>query len=210
MLKNIHVPGVSLTLQLTATILRITRVCILPGAAIFFEFKHYKPKKKFTSTKCFAFMEMDEIKPGPIVVELWVDPFCLPRLFLFFPFKSNICPPELQVQEAHRLQEEETATADQEAAVPPPPSDATHRQLRARRLQLLKHWGLLPYPPPPHPATLHPVSTPRHRFNSSRAKVGAEFTLVKPVPDIVGLPQLPKTGAAGDVCPDKRPHTCVL
>lgn len=40
------------------------------GAAIFFEFKHYKPKKKFTSTKCFAFMEMDEIKPGPIVIEL--------------------------------------------------------------------------------------------------------------------------------------------
>ncbi|RXM27915.1 Axin interactor, dorsalization-associated protein [Acipenser ruthenus] len=42
------------------------------GAAIFFELKHYKPKKKFTSTKCFAFMEMDEIKPGPIVIELWV------------------------------------------------------------------------------------------------------------------------------------------
>uniref|UniRef100_A0A8C6AE07 Axin interactor, dorsalization-associated protein n=1 Tax=Marmota marmota marmota TaxID=9994 RepID=A0A8C6AE07_MARMA len=36
------------------------------GAAIFFEFKHYKPKKSFISTKCFAFMEMDEIKPGPI------------------------------------------------------------------------------------------------------------------------------------------------
>lgn len=43
------------------------------GAAIFFEFKHYKPKKRFTSTKCFAFMEMDEIKPGPIVIELWVQ-----------------------------------------------------------------------------------------------------------------------------------------
>ncbi|XP_016399339.1 axin interactor, dorsalization-associated protein-like isoform X1 [Sinocyclocheilus rhinocerous] len=40
------------------------------GAAIFFEFKHYKPKKRLTSTKCFAFMEMDEIKPGPIVIEL--------------------------------------------------------------------------------------------------------------------------------------------
>ena len=25
------------------------------GAAIFFEFKHYKPKKRFTSTKCFCF-----------------------------------------------------------------------------------------------------------------------------------------------------------
>uniref|UniRef100_A0A2K6RYQ0 Axin interactor, dorsalization-associated protein n=1 Tax=Saimiri boliviensis boliviensis TaxID=39432 RepID=A0A2K6RYQ0_SAIBB len=37
------------------------------GAAIFLEFKHCNPKKWFTSTKCFAFMEMDEIKPGPII-----------------------------------------------------------------------------------------------------------------------------------------------
>nr|XP_056708530.1 axin interactor, dorsalization-associated protein isoform X2 [Euleptes europaea] len=44
------------------------------GAAIFFEFKHYKPKKRFTSTKCFAFMEMDEIKPGPMVIELYKKP----------------------------------------------------------------------------------------------------------------------------------------
>uniref|UniRef100_A0A3P9NS39 Axin interactor, dorsalization associated n=1 Tax=Poecilia reticulata TaxID=8081 RepID=A0A3P9NS39_POERE len=35
---------------------------------------HYKPKKRFTSTKCFAFMEMDEIKPGPIVIELYKKP----------------------------------------------------------------------------------------------------------------------------------------
>ncbi|XP_006824893.1 axin interactor, dorsalization-associated protein A-like [Saccoglossus kowalevskii] len=40
------------------------------GTAIFFEFKHYKPKKKFTSTKCFAFMELDEIKSGGCVIEL--------------------------------------------------------------------------------------------------------------------------------------------
>uniref|UniRef100_A0A8C7BDE7 Axin interactor, dorsalization associated n=1 Tax=Neovison vison TaxID=452646 RepID=A0A8C7BDE7_NEOVI len=46
----------------------------VPGAAIFFEFKHYKPKKRFTSTKCFAFMEMDEIKAGPIVIELYKKP----------------------------------------------------------------------------------------------------------------------------------------
>ncbi|NP_001083192.1 axin interactor, dorsalization-associated protein A [Xenopus laevis] len=44
------------------------------GAAIFFEFKHYKPKKRFTSTKCFAFMEMDEIKPGQTVIELYKKP----------------------------------------------------------------------------------------------------------------------------------------
>uniref|UniRef100_A0A7N5P4M1 Axin interactor, dorsalization associated n=1 Tax=Ailuropoda melanoleuca TaxID=9646 RepID=A0A7N5P4M1_AILME len=46
----------------------------VPGAAIFFEFKHYKPKKRFTSTKCFAFMEMDEIKAGPMVIELYKKP----------------------------------------------------------------------------------------------------------------------------------------
>ncbi|KAM9778636.1 axin interactor, dorsalization-associated protein [Syngnathus typhle] len=44
------------------------------GAAIFFEFKHYKPKKRFTSTKCFAFLEQDEIKPGPVVIELYKKP----------------------------------------------------------------------------------------------------------------------------------------
>ncbi|EMP25727.1 Axin interactor, dorsalization-associated protein [Chelonia mydas] len=63
------------------------------GAAIFFEFKHYKPKKRFTSTKCFAFMEMDEIKPGTIVIELielFVKfQFC--NLPLFLPFLQKPC-----------------------------------------------------------------------------------------------------------------------
>ena len=40
------------------------------GAAIFFEFKHYKPKKRSDSTKCFSFMEMDEVKPGKAVLEM--------------------------------------------------------------------------------------------------------------------------------------------
>lgn len=44
------------------------------GTAIFFEFKHYKPKKSSISTKCFAFMELDEIKPGPAVIELYQKP----------------------------------------------------------------------------------------------------------------------------------------
>uniref|UniRef100_A0A2K5ZWA3 Axin interactor, dorsalization-associated protein n=1 Tax=Mandrillus leucophaeus TaxID=9568 RepID=A0A2K5ZWA3_MANLE len=47
---------------------------LIKGAALFFELKHYKPKKRFTSTKCFAFMEMDEIKPGSIVIELYKKP----------------------------------------------------------------------------------------------------------------------------------------
>lgn len=59
--------------MLTLLFMLLNLLYILPGAAIFFEFKHYKPKKRFTSTKCFAFMEMDEIKPGPIVIELWVN-----------------------------------------------------------------------------------------------------------------------------------------
>ena len=40
------------------------------GAAIFFEFKHYKPKKGTTSTRCFSFMEMDEVKPGKSFLEM--------------------------------------------------------------------------------------------------------------------------------------------
>lgn len=41
-----------------------------PGFAIFFEFKHYKPKKATVSTRCWAFMERDEIKEGTAVLEL--------------------------------------------------------------------------------------------------------------------------------------------
>ncbi len=40
------------------------------GAAIFFEFKHFKPKKKSVSIKCFSFMGMDEIKDGKTVLEM--------------------------------------------------------------------------------------------------------------------------------------------
>lgn len=44
------------------------------GTAIFFEFKHYKPKKDIVSTRCFAFMEQDEFKPGPACIELYQKP----------------------------------------------------------------------------------------------------------------------------------------
>lgn len=110
---------------------------ILPGAAIFFEFKHYKPKKRFTSTKCFAFMEMDEIKPGPIVIELWVDwrvSFC-PNVFLeglpchLLKHAYTHCLLEIQVQEAHGLQEEETAASNKETTLSPPSSDIAQGQL---------------------------------------------------------------------------------
>ena len=112
--------------------------CCFPGAAIFFEFKHYKPKKRFTSTKCFGFMELDEIKPGPIVIELWVD--CCIRFIskwkisqvccVFSTTKHKLCLLQFQVQETHRLQEEETAASDKETTLSPSSPDVTQGQLR--------------------------------------------------------------------------------
>jgi hypothetical protein len=44
-------------------------------AALFFEFKHYKPKKKKVSTRCWAFMELNELKMDEeIVLELYHKP----------------------------------------------------------------------------------------------------------------------------------------
>ena len=42
--------------------------------AIFFEFRHYKEDKKYKSIKCYSFMEMDEIRPGPIALEVYRKP----------------------------------------------------------------------------------------------------------------------------------------
>jgi hypothetical protein len=45
------------------------------GAAIFFEFKHYKPKKKKVSTRCWCFMEMSEVKADEeTVLEIYHKP----------------------------------------------------------------------------------------------------------------------------------------
>ena len=47
----------------------------LNHSVIFFEFKHYKPAKKYVSTKCYAFMERDEIKESSnIQLELYAKP----------------------------------------------------------------------------------------------------------------------------------------
>lgn len=108
-----------------------------PGAAIFFEFKHYKPKKRFTSTKCFAFMEMDEIKPGPIVIELWVDCGVKRLEGCYFASRNTTFIRYLlvfQVQEAHRLQEEETAACNKETTLSPSLSDVTQGQLSGSTL----------------------------------------------------------------------------
>jgi len=57
---------------------------------VFFEFKHYKPKKKKISTRCFAFMEYDEIakakeQGGVAVLELYQKPtdYARKRINLF-------------------------------------------------------------------------------------------------------------------------------
>merc|ERR1719350_154824 len=42
------------------------------AAALFFEFKHYKPKKKKISTRCWCFMELNELKRDEeIVIEIY-------------------------------------------------------------------------------------------------------------------------------------------
>jgi hypothetical protein len=52
-----------------------TPVNMLPSdCAIFFEFKHFKAKKKTHSTRCFAFVEMDEIRNGPLALEIYRKP----------------------------------------------------------------------------------------------------------------------------------------
>ncbi|KAK7468199.1 hypothetical protein BaRGS_00036560 [Batillaria attramentaria] len=45
-----------------------------PGFAVFFELKHYKPKKRTISTRCWACLEKDEIKDGPTALELYKKP----------------------------------------------------------------------------------------------------------------------------------------
>lgn len=48
----------------------LTRVVVAANAGIFFEFKHVKPKKgNYVSTRCWAFMEMDELREGKIQLE---------------------------------------------------------------------------------------------------------------------------------------------
>ncbi|KAH7463840.1 Axin interactor, dorsalization-associated protein [Phytophthora ramorum] len=44
------------------------------GAAITFEFFHYKANKRKKSCRCWALLEMDEIKDGPVILELYQKP----------------------------------------------------------------------------------------------------------------------------------------
>lgn len=47
------------------------------GGSVFFEFKHYKPKKQYVSVRCFCFMTYDEINRGDgnmICLELYKKP----------------------------------------------------------------------------------------------------------------------------------------
>ncbi|KAL8611958.1 hypothetical protein ACOMHN_062587 [Nucella lapillus] len=45
-----------------------------PGFAVFFELKHYKPKKQMVSTRCWTCLERDEIKDGSVALELYKKP----------------------------------------------------------------------------------------------------------------------------------------
>jgi hypothetical protein len=45
---------------------------LIADCAIFFEFKHFKPRKNKVSVKCFSLMELDELVPSsqPMPLEL--------------------------------------------------------------------------------------------------------------------------------------------
>ncbi|XP_070179601.1 axin interactor, dorsalization-associated protein-like isoform X2 [Littorina saxatilis] len=45
-----------------------------PGFAVFFELKHFKPKKQMISTRCWSCLEKDEIKEGTVALELYKKP----------------------------------------------------------------------------------------------------------------------------------------
>ena len=49
---------------------RLLKIFLKDISTIFLDFKHYKPKKDIVSTRCFAFTEQDEFKPGPACIEL--------------------------------------------------------------------------------------------------------------------------------------------
>eukprot|EP01028_Stygiella_incarcerata_P002286 TRINITY_DN14248_c1_g1_i1.p1 TRINITY_DN14248_c1_g1~~TRINITY_DN14248_c1_g1_i1.p1 ORF type:complete len:292 (-),score=71.99 TRINITY_DN14248_c1_g1_i1:46-921(-) len=64
-----------LSIVFDTTVYIQTPVSVIPfDSAIFFEFKHYKAKKKKLSTRCFAFLEMDEIHDGPVALEIYRKP----------------------------------------------------------------------------------------------------------------------------------------
>lgn len=44
------------------------------GFTIFFEFRHYKDKGKYMSTRCWSMMEEDELNEGPASLELYEKP----------------------------------------------------------------------------------------------------------------------------------------
>ncbi|KAJ9444434.1 putative axin interactor, dorsalization-associated protein-like [Diplonema papillatum] len=47
---------------------------IPPRANIFFEFKHYKPKKEKISTRCWSMLSPDEFTEGPKALEIYAKP----------------------------------------------------------------------------------------------------------------------------------------
>ncbi|KAG6620752.1 Axin interactor [Phytophthora cinnamomi] len=69
------------------------------GAAITFEFFHYKAKKRKKSCRCWALLELDEIKDGPAVLELYQKPMDPKRKRIhLFTEKELYLQLELQLQ----------------------------------------------------------------------------------------------------------------
>ncbi len=45
-----------------------------PSTAVFLEFKHWKPSKRKVSTRCWSMLEMDELRNGSAVLEVYKKP----------------------------------------------------------------------------------------------------------------------------------------
>eukprot|EP01012_Entosiphon_sulcatum_P036444 TRINITY_DN4647_c0_g1_i1.p1 TRINITY_DN4647_c0_g1~~TRINITY_DN4647_c0_g1_i1.p1 ORF type:complete len:290 (+),score=45.35 TRINITY_DN4647_c0_g1_i1:57-926(+) len=57
------------------TVFLQTPMARLPAdTAIFFEFCHYKPKKDKVSVRCWSMLTMEEIKEGPLALEIYAKP----------------------------------------------------------------------------------------------------------------------------------------
>jgi hypothetical protein len=68
--RHVHFGSVSSTFHIPLSIQELNA----KNAAICFELKHYKVKKKYNSVKCWCFMEVDEIREGRIFLEWYQKP----------------------------------------------------------------------------------------------------------------------------------------
>ncbi|KAJ1487554.1 cytoskeletal adhesion-domain-containing protein [Baffinella frigidus] len=73
---------------------------LLPGGAVFFEFKHFKKDKNRISTRCWCFLEREDLAPGAHVLELYKKPADLKRKNIHLHTVKELCGPD---RSSHRV-----------------------------------------------------------------------------------------------------------